>query len=184
MSTNSESKGKTDSLGRAAKSSRIDMAGLGPLVIELSGQHSYRDIALKLRTEHGVDVSYQTVAKYIKSHASENAEKTRAALNERLVKDIDTDVGGLDDLISFFRFMYNNEDVSDRDRISAADKCRAVYETKLKFSTGVGMGIEISGTLKFIRVEEQRRKDNTIDTTATVIRELDSENDSHFEVLE
>lgn len=145
---------------------KIDAAGLGATVMALAGHNSYRDIAAILTEKHNLSISYQAVGDYIKGHAEGNREKVRAKLDERLDNDLDTDLERLDTLYNFFISMTENEDVSNRDRISAADKARAVLETKYKFG-GNNASIEIhNGSVKFIHVNEQRRTDAEASTNA------------------
>jgi hypothetical protein len=127
-----------------SKISKIDAAGHGKLVLDLAVTHTSRDIAAILFKDHGLRVPHTTVANYIKANRSERAEQAKALVNDRVLEDLPKDLDQLDEIARFFRSIYQSEGIRVVDRIAAADKARAVIDTKLKYSGASSEGVTVN----------------------------------------
>lgn len=126
---------------------KIDRAGLGEKILRLAKEgHSVRDIATILEREDSFKTNRQSVSNYITENRSELTKKIKAAFDDAVVEDVPDDVSELKHIAGILKSIYDDENVQPSIRINAADKARAIFESKFKF-TGAGDKQEVTVNL-------------------------------------
>jgi streptomycin 6-kinase len=140
------------------KISKIEAAGLGQEALALSLSHSAPEAYRLLREAHpGVDVGdLRSFQRYVSKARSERAARVKARIDEKVIEDLPDDLGQLDELKKFYREIYQDRGQRTCDRIQAADKARAVIDTKLKYS-GAGAPVPAGSAVAVYLPENGRQ---------------------------
>lgn len=138
-----------------ARVSKIEQNNLAAEVLELSLTHTTRDIAEILQRDHGIDISHNAIAKWLKGTRQERREQTKAVVQEHIKATVPRDLELLDAIIDDLRQIYFSEKpaaVLDPngelrevhylplgDKLAVSREIRQTVATKLKYS-GAGEG--------------------------------------------
>jgi hypothetical protein len=122
------------------KISNIEKRGLTEVVAKLALQNSEREIVQILGRDHSFKTTQAAVHRFVSGLRAERSEQVRAKVNEAVVGRITSDVEELDHIASdVLKGIYDDVEMQPSIRIQAADKARAIFESKMKFS-GAGSG--------------------------------------------
>lgn len=145
-----------------ARVSKIEQNNLAAEVLELSLTHTTRDIAEILLRDHGLDISHNAIAVWLKGTRRERREQTKAVVEEHIKATVPRDLDLLDAIIDDLRQVYFGErpvtyikddgtpveltNIELGDKLSVAREIRQTVATKLRYSgAGEGSG---AGTLE------------------------------------
>ena len=123
------------------KITKLDRAGLGQEALALSLTNSAPEAYRILRERYpDVDIGdLRSFQRYVSQGRADRAARVRAKIDDEVLEELPGDLDQLRELREFYRKIYQDENVRTCDRIQAADKARAVIDTKLKYS-GAGAG--------------------------------------------
>lgn len=122
----------------------IEKNGLVEKVLSLSLSKSTREIAKILKEEDGVNVTFKTVANFIKGIRQERAEVTRGLIQETIQATVPRDLLILDELITQQRDWFKSSSLEIPDKLLVAKELRQTIATKLKFSGAEESNVNLS----------------------------------------
>jgi hypothetical protein len=127
----------------------IEKSGLSEVVSKLALSHSEREIVDILARDHKFFTSQSAVHRFVSPLRAEVGERVKARVNDQVMEDLPDDLDQLNEIRDFYRTVYQDPEQRMCDRISAADKARAVIDTKLKYS-GAGQPGKVEGGVVYI----------------------------------
>jgi hypothetical protein len=145
---------------------KIDRSGLGEKVLKLAKEGlSIRDIAARLEAEDSFKINRQSVSNYINENRVERAQTIKAAFDDAVADDIPDDVDELKHIALMLKSIYDDENVQPAVRINAADKARAIFESKFKFTGAAkddgGVTVNVEGWRQELRARACRDVEKT-----------------------
>lgn len=139
-----------------ARPSEIRQKGFDKVVAELALTHSEQQIVDFLAEKHSFKTSKSAVHRIVTPLRKEAGELVRAKVNKQVDEDLPADLDQLNEIREVYRKIYQNEEARVCDRIQAADKARAVIDTKLKYSSA-GSGGEGKGPVVTVYLPDNGR---------------------------